>query len=196
MIAEDFKRGIFTENPIFVLALGLCPALAISTSLYSGIGMGLAVTFVLAFSNVIISLIKNVIPDKVRIPCYIVVIATFVTMVQLLMKAYLPVLDKQLGIFVQLIVVNCIILGRAEAYASKNNVVKSFIDGIAIGLGFTFSLAILSIIREVLGSNKLLGQKVIPSFEPMMVFTLAPGGFFTIALVMIIIRYYNSRKKV
>lgn len=196
MSAEDFKRGIFTENPIFVLALGLCPALAISTSLYNGIGMGLAATIVLVCSNVTISIVKKFIPDKVRIPCYIVVIATFVTIVQLLMKAYLPTLDKQLGIFIQLIVVNCIVLGRAEVYASKNNVVKSFIDGIAIGLGFTFSLAILSIIREVLGANKLFGMKVIPSFEPMTVFIMAPGGFFTIALVMIIVRYYNSRKKV
>jgi electron transport complex protein RnfE len=196
MIAENFRRGIFTENPIFVLVLGLCPSLATSTSLTNGIGMGLAATFVLACSNVIISLVKGFIPDKVRIPCFIVVIAAFVTMVQLLLKAYMPVLDKQLGIFVPLIVVNCIILGRAEAYASKNNVVKSLIDGIAIGLGFTFSLAILSIIREVVGSNKLLGLKVIPGFEPMTVFILAPGGFFTIALVMILIRYYNSRKKV
>ncbi len=196
MIVENLRRGIFTENPIFVLVLGLCPALATSTSLTNGIGMGLAATFVLACSNVIISLVKGFIPDKVRIPCFIVVIATFVTMVQLLLKAYMPALDKQLGIFVPLIVVNCVILGRAEAYASKNNVVKSFIDGIAIGLGFTFSLAVLSIIREVIGSNKLLGLKVFPSFEPMTVFILAPGGFFTIALVMILIRMYTSRKKV
>jgi Na+-translocating ferredoxin:NAD+ oxidoreductase subunit E len=196
MIAENLRRGIFTENPIFVLVLGLCPSLATSTSLKSGFMMGLAATFVLACSNIIISLVKSFIPDKVRIPCYIVIIAAFVTIVQLLLKAYMPELDKQLGIFVPLIVVNCIILGRAEAYASKNNVVKSFIDGIAIGLGFTFSLSILSIIREVIGSNKLLGLKVIPSFEPMTVFILAPGGFFTIALVMILIRMYNSRKKV
>lgn len=196
MIKENLSRGIFTENPIFVLALGLCPALATSTSLVNGIGMGLAATFVLACSNVIISMIKRLIPDKVRIPCYIVVIATFVTIVQLLMKAYLPALDKQLGIFVPLIVVNCIILGRAEAYASKNNVFKSLIDGIAIGLGFTVSLSVLSIIREVLGSNKLFGLKVIPSFNPMAVFILAPGGFFTIALVMMVIRYYSNRKKV
>jgi electron transport complex protein RnfE len=196
MISENLKRGIFTENPIFVLVLGLCPSLATSTSLINGIGMGLAATFVLACSNVIISMIKSFIPDKIRIPCYIVVIATFVTMVQLLMKAYLPALDKQLGIFVPLIVVNCIILGRAEAYASKNNVMKSLIDGIAIGLGFTVSLAILSVIREVLGSNKLLGLKVFPAFNPLTVFILAPGGFFTIALVMMVIRYYNNRKKV
>ncbi|HEX2956272.1 MAG TPA: electron transport complex subunit E [Chitinispirillaceae bacterium] len=195
MIAENLRRGIFTENPIFVLVLGLCPSLAVSTSLTNGIGMGLAATFVLACSNVIISIIKNFIPDKVRIPCYIVVIAAFVTIVQLLLKAYLPALDKQLGIFVPLIVVNCIILGRAEAYASKNNAVKSLVDGIAIGIGFTFSLAILSIIREVIGSNKLLGLKVFPGFEPMTIFILAPGGFFTIALVMIFIRYSNSRKK-
>jgi electron transport complex protein RnfE len=195
MILDHLKRGIFSENPIFVLVLGLCPSLATSTSLMNGLGMGVAVTFVLACSNVIISLIRNFIPDKVRIPCFIVVIAAFVTLVQLLMKAYLPALDKQLGIFVPLIVVNCIILGRAEAFASKNNVVASLIDGIAIGLGFTVSLSLLSIIREVLGSNKLLGLKVIPGFDPMTVFILAPGGFFTIAFVLVMIRHFNNRKK-
>ena len=195
MILDHLKRGVFSENPIFVLVLGLCPSLATSTSLMNGLGMGIAATFVLACSNVIISLIRNFIPDKVRIPCFIVVIAAFVTLVQLLMKAYLPALDKQLGIFVPLIVVNCIILGRAEAFASKNNVIASLIDGIAIGLGFTVSLSLLSIIREVLGSNKLLGLKVIPGFDPMTVFILAPGGFFTIAFVLVTIRYFNNRKK-
>lgn len=195
MIKDELRRGIIHENPILVLALGLCPSLAVSTSLQNGFGMGMAATFVLACSNVIISSMRRIIPDKVRIPCFIVVIAAFVTMVQLIMKAYLPALDKQLGIFVPLIVVNCIILGRAEAFASKNSISKSLVDGIVIGLGFTFSLCILSIIREILGSNKLLGLKFIPGYEPMTIFILAPGGFFTIAFVMAVVRYLGNRRK-
>ena len=195
MIRDELKRGIIAENPILVLALGLCPSLAVSTSVQNGFGMGMAATFVLACSNVIISLIRKGIPDKVRIPCFIVIIAAFVTMVQLIMKAYLPALDKQLGIFVPLIVVNCIILGRAEAYASKNNIFRSLLDGIGIGLGFTVSLCILSFIREIAGSNKLLGLKFFPGYEPMTVFILAPGVFFTIAFVMAIVRHLNNRKK-
>ena len=195
MIREELKRGIFTENPIFILVLGLCPSLATSTSLQNAIGMGMAATFVLTCSNVIISMIKKVIPDKVRIPCYIVVIATFVTIVQLILKAYLPDLDKALGIFVPLIVVNCIILARAEAFASKNNIFRSLLDGIGIGLGFTASLAVLSIIREILGANKLWGLNFFPGFQPMTIFILAPGGFFTIALVMGIINYMRQKKE-
>lgn len=195
MTENELKRGIITENPILILALGLCPALAVSTSLQNGLGMGLAATFVLICSNVIISLIKKMIPDKVRIPCFIIVIATFVTIVQLVMKAYLPALDKQLGIFVPLIVVNCVILGRAEAFASKNNVFASLVDGLVMGLGFTVALCILSIIREILGSNKLLGLNFIPGFQPMTIFILAPGGFFTIALVMGIINYLRQKKE-
>lgn len=195
MIAEELKRGVVDENPILVLALGLCPALATSTSLENGLGMGAAATFVLICSNVVVSLLRRVIPEKVRIPCFIVVIATFVTIVQLLLKAYLPALDAKLGIFVPLIVVNCVILGRAEAYASKNNVFRSIIDGFVIGIGFTVALCILSIIREVLGSNKLMGLKFIPSYQPMTVFILAPGGFFTIAFVMGVVRHLMNRKK-
>ena len=196
MIKEELKRGILTENPILILALGLCPALAVSTSLQNGFGMGVAVTFVLTCSNIIISMIKRLIPAKVRIPCYVVVIATFVTIVQLLMKAYFPVLDKQLGIFVPLIVVNCIILGRAEAFASKNNVIRSGIDGIVMGLGFTVSLCILSIIREILGSNKLWGLNFFPGYKPVTLFILAPGGFLTIAFVMGVINYFRQKKEV
>lgn len=195
MIIKEIKRGLFYENPILVLALGLCPALATSTSVQNGFGMGMAATFVLLCSNIIISLLRGVIPAKVRIPCFIVVIATFVTIVQLVLKAYLPTLDKQLGIFVPLIVVNCVILGRAEAFASKNGLFRSIVDGIVMGLGFTFALCILSIIREILGSNKLLGLKFIPGYQPMTVFILAPGGFFTIAFVMGVIRYFSNRKK-
>ncbi len=194
MIGEELKRGIVTENPILILALGLCPALAVSTSLINGLGMGGAATFVLVCSNIIVSLVKKGIPAKVRIPCYIVVIATFVTIVQLVLKAYLPGLDKKLGIFVPLIVVNCVILGRAEAFASKNTLFKSIVDGIVMGLGFTIALCILSVIREILGSNKLLGLKFFPGFQPMTIFILAPGGFFTIAFVMGIINYFRQKK--
>ncbi|MFW5775297.1 MAG: electron transport complex subunit RsxE, partial [Chitinivibrionales bacterium] len=158
-------------------------------------GMGLAATFVLTCSNMIVSIIKNWIPAKVRIPCFIVVIATFVTIVQLVLKAYLPTLDSRLGIFVPLIVVNCVILGRAEAYASKNNLYRAIIDGIMMGIGFTVALSTLSIIREILGSNKLWGLNFIPGFQPMTLFILAPGGFFTIALVMGLVNYFRSRKE-
>ncbi|MBD3421567.1 MAG: RnfABCDGE type electron transport complex subunit E [Chitinivibrionales bacterium] len=195
MFKKELQRGVFDENPILVLALGLCPALAVSTSLMNGLGMGAAATFVLVCSNIIVSLVKQWIPDKVRIPCYIIVIATFVTMVQLIMKAYLPELDKSLGIFVPLIVVNCVILGRAEAFASKNNVGKAIADGLVMGLGFTLALCVLAAIREILGSNKLFGLKVVPGFQPMTIFILAPGGFFTIALVMGLSNYFRQKKE-
>lgn len=195
MILKELKRGIIDENPILILALGLCPALAVSTSLMNGIGMGAAATFVLVCSNIIVSLIKKAIPAKVRIPCYIIVIATFVTIVQLVMKAYFPVLDKQLGIFVPLIVVNCIILGRAEAFASKNSLFNSLVDGIVMGLGFTIALCILSILREILGSNKLMGLNFIPNFQPMTLFILAPGGFLTIAYVMALVNHFRDKDK-
>lgn len=194
MLGEEIKRGVVSENPILVLALGLCPALAVSTSVRNGLGMGLAATFVLICSNLIISIVKKWIPEKVRIPCFIVVIATFVSILQLILKAYIPVLDKQLGIFIPLIVVNCIILGRAEAFASKNNPAKSIVDGLVMGAGFTVALVILSTIRELLGSNKIWGLLVIPKFQPMTAFVLAPGGFFAIALVMGIVNVVRSRK--
>lgn len=193
-ITAELRRGIITENPILVLMLGLCPSLAISTSVRNGLGMGLAVLFVLTCSNIIISLVRQAIPEKVRIPSYIVIIATFVSMVQLILKAYLPVLNNHLGIFVPLIVVNCIVLGRAEVFASKQNVYRSMIDGIVMGLGFTVSLCVLSFIREILGSNTLFGLKIFPHYSPMVVFSMAPGGFFTIALVIIIVRYYFKKK--
>ncbi|MBD3316964.1 MAG: RnfABCDGE type electron transport complex subunit E [Chitinivibrionales bacterium] len=195
MLKEELKRGLVTENPILVLALGLCPALAVSTSVVNGFGMGMAATFVLICSNLITSLVKQWIPAKVRIPCYIVVIATFVTIVELIMKAYMPSLDKSLGMFVPLIVVNCVILGRAEAYASKNNPLRAVLDGIVMGLGFTLALCILSTIREFLGANKLLDLKVIPGFQPMTIFILSPGGFFTIALVMGLINFIRGGKE-
>lgn len=194
MLGEEIKRGVVSENPILILALGLCPALAVSTSVRNGLGMGLAATFVLICSNLIISIIKKWIPEKVRIPCFIVVIATFVSILQLILKAYIPVLDRQLGIFIPLIVVNCVILGRAEAFASKNNPTRSIIDGLVMGAGFTVALVILSAIRELLGSNKIWGLLVIPKFQPMTAFVLAPGGFFAIALVMGIVNFLRSRK--
>lgn len=190
---QELKRGLFTENPIFVLALGLCPTLGVSTSVHNGIGMGAATTAVLVCSNVIISFVKGIIPDRVRIPCFIVVIATFVSVIQLLIKAYFPELDAQLGIFIPLIVVNCVIFARAESFAAKNKVSKSAIDGLVMGLGYTFALIILSAIRELLGANKLLGLSVIPQYTPMTIFILAPGGFFTIAFVLAIINHFKTR---
>jgi len=190
---HELKRGLFTQNPIFVLALGLCPTLGVTTSVQNGIGMGAATTAVLVCSNVIISFVKGIIPDRVRIPCFIVVIATFVSVIQLLIKAYFPELDAQLGIFIPLIVVNCVIFARAESFAAKNNVSKSAIDGLVMGLGYTFALIILSAIRELLGANKLLGLSVIPQYTPMTIFILAPGGFFTIAFVLAIINCFKPR---
>jgi len=196
MLGDEVKRGVITENPILILALGLCPSLAVSTSITNGIGMGLATMFVLVCSNVIISIIKNWVPDKVRIPCFIVVSAAFVSILHLFIKAHMPLLDQQFGIFIPLIAVNCIILGRAEAFASKNNLGRSFTDGIVMGMGFTVSLLILSGIREFLGSNKIFDLLVIPRFQPMTAFALAPGGFFTIAFVMWLISFIRSRKEV
>lgn len=194
-ITDELKRGIITENPILVLALGLCPALGVSTSVINAVGMGLSVTFVLMASNFIVSLIKNFIPSQVRIPSYITIIATFVTIVKMVMEAYFPELYSSLGLFIPLIVVNCIILGRAEAFASKNNVINSIIDGFVMGLGFTVALIILAAIREILGANKLLGLEFIPHFKPMTIFILAPGGFFTIAFVIAVINAIKLRKE-
>jgi electron transport complex protein RnfE len=156
--------------------------------------MGIAVTFVLTCSNVLISTLRTVIPARVRIPTYIVIIATFVTIVQLLMKAYLPDLARQLGIYVNVIAVNCLILGRVEAFASKNKTMASFLDGISMGLGFTLALSLISALREILGTNKIAGLSFIPGFKPITVFILAPGGFFTVALVMAVINHYYQKK--
>jgi electron transport complex protein RnfE len=189
---KEFTKGIFRENPIFFIVLGLCPTLAVSTSLSNAIGMGLAATFVLVCSNAIISLIRNVIPDKIRIPCYIVVIATFVSIVEMVMKAYVPALDRALGIFVPLIVVNCIIMGRAEAFASKNPVLVSAADGLGMGLGFTLALLVVSFIRETFGSGKIAGLSISNSFEPALVLALAPGALFVLGLLIGGIRWIRS----
>ncbi len=180
----EFKKGIHIENPTFALLLGLCPTLAVSNNIRNGLGMGIAATFVLLGSNIIISSIRKLIPTKIRIPCYIVVIATFVTIVELLLKAYFPVLDRSLGIFVPLIVVNCIILGRAEAFASKNTVTYSALDALGMGIGFMLALLIISSIREFLGSGTLLGFQIIQGFQPAIIMVLAPGALMTLGLLI------------
>lgn len=182
---KEFTKGFIKENPVFVMALGLCPTLAVSSSVMNAIGMGLAATFVLVCSNIIISLIKGFIPNKIRIPAYIVVIASFVTIVDMVMEAYVPDLHKNLGLFIPLIVVNCIILGRAEAFAGKNNVVKSILDGLGMGFGFTLALIVIATIREILGAGQFLGFNVLPtSYKPVLVAILAPGAFIVMGILM------------
>jgi electron transport complex protein RnfE len=183
---QNFTKGFFKENPILVLVLGMCPTLATTSSVINGIGMGLATTFVLIGSNVVISMLANVIPDKVRIPAFIVIIASFVTVVDLLMQAFVPSLYETLGIFIPLIVVNCIVLGRAEAFASKNSVLSSFVDGSGMGLGFTMALAILGAIREIAGSGSLFGYKFIKG-DGILVFILAPGAFIALGYLIALI---------
>jgi electron transport complex protein RnfE len=181
---KEFLKGIITENPTFVLALGLCPTLAVSVSVSNGIGMGFAATFVLLGSNIIISLIRKIVPDKIRIPCFIVIIATFVTIAELVMKAYSPALDRALGIYVPLIVVNCIVLGRAEAYAQKQTVLNSLFDALGMGVGFTLALILISGIREFLGTGKLFGHVLIKAFEPAFVLGLPSGALLVIGLLL------------
>jgi len=190
----NFTKGFLKENPILVLVLGTCPTLATTSSAINGMGMGLATTFVLIGSNVFISLLKDVIPDKVRIPAFIVVIATFVTIVDLVMQAYVPALYETLGIFIPLIVVNCIVLGRAEAYASKNTVWSSFIDGAGMGLGFTLALGVLGTIREILGSGSFFGYKFIKG-DGILVFILAPGAFIALGYLIAVVNKINKTRK-
>jgi len=185
-------KGIIKENPTFVLVLGMCPTLGTTTSAFNGFGMGLATTFVLTLSNVLISLVAKQVPDKVRIPVYIVLIAAVVTVLQLLMQAYTPGLYETLGIFIPLIVVNCIVLGRAEAYASKNSVIDSTMDGIGIGLGFTLSLTVVGAIRELLGSASVFGIKLFDA-DGMLVFILAPGAFIVLGYLMVLFNKFKSR---
>ena len=184
--------GIVKNNPTFVLVLGMCPTLGTTTSAINGLGMGLATTIVLILSNITISAIARIIPDKVRIPSYIVVIASFVTIVQLLLQAYVPVLYDALGIFLPLIVVNCIILGRAEAFANKNTVGDSALDGIGIGLGFTIALTAIGLVREILGSGSVFGLKFIQG-DGMLAFVLAPGAFIVLAYLMVIFRKITKK---
>lgn len=189
---KNFTKGFIKENPVFVLLLGMCPTLGVTSSAINGLGMGLATTFVLVMANLVVSLIKKQIPDKVRIPSFIVIIATFVTIVELVMEAYLPSLFKSLGLFIPLIVVNCIVLGRAEAFASKNNVVSSVVDGLGIGLGFSFALVLLGGIRELLGSGKLFSITIYPENYVTLLFVLAPGAFIVLGYLIAII---NRLKK-
>ena len=181
---KTLTNGILKENPTFALVLGMCPTLATTTSAVNGMSMGLATLFVLVCSNVVISLLKNLIPDKVRIPAFIVVIATFVTMVQLVMQAYLPAIYDVLGLFIPLIVVNCIVLGRAEAFAAKNTVGLSALDGLGMGLGFTLSLTVLRVIREFLGAGTVFGFQLYSSQFAALIFVLAPGAFICLAYLM------------
>ncbi|MDY2699858.1 MAG: electron transport complex subunit E [Lachnospiraceae bacterium] len=181
-ISERLINGLIKENPTFVLMLGMCPTLAVTTSAVNGLGMGLTTMVVLALSNMFISLLRTIIPDKVRIPAFIVIIASFVTVVELLLKAYIPFLYDALGLYIPLIVVNCIILGRAEAYASKNGVLSSLFDGIGMGLGFTAALTIIGAVRELLGAGEIFGFGIMPeSYVPCSIFVLAPGAFFVLA---------------
>ncbi|WP_068471523.1 electron transport complex subunit RsxE [Saccharicrinis aurantiacus] len=184
---ENFLKGFFKENAVFTLLLGMCPTLGVTSSAINGLGMGLATTFVLVMSNIVVSLVKDMIPDKVRIPAFIVIIASFVTVVELLMQAYLPSLFESLGLFIPLIVVNCVVLGRAEAFASKNNPLSSMIDGLGMGLGFAMALTMLGSVREFLGSGKIFDMVVFPEQYGMLVFVLAPGAFIALAYLIAII---------
>lgn len=194
--AKIFKNGIVTQNPVLVLLLGMCSVLAITTSLANGFGMGIAVTFVLIGSNVVISLLRKVIPNKIRIASFVVIISTFVTTVDLLMQAYTPELSESMGIFIPLIVVNCIILARAESFASKNGPLASAIDGLAMGIGYTIALCIMCVIREILGNGTILGHSVFgPDFQPILMFILPSGGFLTLGCVIAGMQKLMSMRK-
>ncbi len=199
-IGHVFMNGILSENPTFRLLLGMCPTLAISTAASRGLGMGLATTFVLVFSNMVISMLRNIIPEKVRIPSFIVVIATFVTIIDLVIKAFLPSMSDSLGIYIPLIVVNCIIFARAEAFAFKNPVLPSIVDGLGMGLGFTLSITLLSAVREIFGTGKFFDMQIMPaSYQPMAVIISPSGGFLTLGILLLVvnalIKYVQKRKK-
>ncbi len=190
------KNGMFDENPTFIQVIGTCPTLAVTTSAINGIGMGLSTTAVLMCSNLFISLLRKIIPDTVRIPCFIVVIASFVTIVQLLLSAFMPALNESLGLYIPLIVVNCIILGRAEAFASKNSPVTSLFDGIGNGLGFTIAITVIGLIREFLGAGTLFGFTVLPeAFPKTLIMIMAPGAFFTYGTLMAVFHRIMDKKK-
>ncbi len=192
---QNFTKGFFKENPVFVLLLGMCPTLGVTSSAINGLGMGLATTFVLVMSNIVVALIKNFIPDKVRIPAFIIVIASFVTVVQMAMEAYMPALFDQLGLFIPLIVVNCLILGRAEAFASKNKVLPSIVDGLGMGLGFSMALTMLGLVREVLGSGTFFDMQFVPDgASTMLLFVMPPGAFIALGyLIAFLNRFQKSQ---
>ena len=192
---NNFTKGLFKENPVLVLLLGMCPSLATTTSVTNAIGMGLSATAVLICSNVVISLLRKLIPSKVRIAAYIVIIATFVTIVEMLLKAFLPELAESLGVFIPLIVVNCIILARAEAFASKNNVFQSLLDGAGMGLGFTIALVIIATFREILGAGTWMNFRVMPmAYEPALLFILPAGGFLSLGIILGVINLIKGGK--
>lgn len=194
-MTNQLKNGIIFQNPVLVLLLGMCPTMAVSTSVFNGLGMGLCATFVLICSNMAISALRKIIPDNVRIASYIVVIAAFVTIIDLLLQAYMPELSKSLGLFIPLIVVNCIILARAEAFANKNTILASAIDGLAMGLGFTAALLAMSVIREILGNGTIMGYSVFGSnFQPALLMALAPGGFITLGCIIASVQWLSNRK--
>lgn len=186
-------KGFFKENPSLILVLGTCPTLAVTTSVNNALGMGAATTFVLLMSNILISALKNVIPDKVRIPCYIVIIATFVSMIDLLIQGFVPALSASLGVFIPLIVVNCIVLGRAEAFANKNSVGDSVLDGLGMGIGFTISLVLIAMVREILGAGAFMGHAFIPSDYNILIFVLAPGAFLVFGFIMALVRHIVNK---
>ena len=188
-------KGFFKENPTLILVLGCCPTLAVTTSVTNALGMGAATTFVLLMSNMLISALKNIIPDKVRIPSYIVIIATFVSMIDLLIQGFLPSLSASLGVFIPLIVVNCIVLGRAEAIANKNTVFDSLLDGLGMGIGFTIALTLIGAIREILGSGSIMGFQFIPAEYHILIFVLAPGAFLVFGFVMAAVRFLVNKRE-
>lgn len=191
---ERLYNGLIKENPTFVLMLGMCPTLAVTTSAINGAGMGLATTFVLVMSNMLISMLRKIIPDSVRMPAFIVVVATFVTVVQFVLEGFVPSLYSALGVFIPLIVVNCIILGRAESYASKNGVLSSIFDGIGMGLGFTVGLTSIGIVRELIGAGSVFGIQIMPaSYEPVTIFILAPGAFFVLSCLVAAQNYVKAK---
>ncbi len=192
---KEFTKGLIRENPNLVMLLGMCPTLAVTTMAQNGLGMGLATTFVLVCSNLVVSLLKKVIPDSVRLPCFIVIIAGFVTFVSLMLDSFLPELSDSLGVFLSLITVNCIILGRAEMFASRNKVLPSILDGLGMGLGFTMSLIVVGSIRELLGTGRIFGFNITTDFvEPMTVFILPAGGFFTLGCIIAMIGAVTRKK--
>ncbi|MCI8342128.1 MAG: electron transport complex subunit E [Firmicutes bacterium] len=189
------KNGIVDENPTFIQVIGMCPTLAVTSSAINGIGMGVSTAAVLICANVVISLLRKIIPDKVRIPAFVVVIASFVTIVQFLLQAYLPSLNDALGLYIPLIVVNCIILGRAEAFASKNNAIDSFFDGIGMGLGFTLALTVLGLVRELIGSGTAFSIRVLPeAFPQTLILIMAPGAFLALGVLMAILNHFMNKK--
>ena len=193
---DTFINGLLTENPTFVQLLGMCPTLAVTTSAINALGMGLSTTFVLIFSNLVISLLRKCIPSKIRIASYIVIIATFVTIIDMILKAYIPSLSQALGLYIPLIVVNCIILARAESFASKNKPIPSMTDGLGMGLGFTLGLTVLGIFREILGAGSVFGVNLFGSgFKPALMFILPPGAFITLGIILAIINVISAKKK-